>query len=39
MMMQERITEKLKNEYKQTVDQYERIIKQLRADNRHYNEK
>lgn len=38
-MMQERLTEKLKNEHKLTVDQFERVIRQLKTENRHFNEK
>jgi hypothetical protein len=39
MMMQERLAEKLKNEHKLTVDHYERVVKQLKTENRHFNDK
>lgn len=39
MMMQERILEKWKTEHKQTVEHYEKTVRQLKSDNRHLNDK
>jgi len=39
MMMQERILNKWKQEHHQTVEHYEKTIRQVRADNRHLSEK
>ena len=39
MMMQERITDKLKNEHTLTVQQYERVVKQLKTENKHFHDK
>ena len=39
MMMQERIVEKWKGEHKTTVEHYEKVLKGIKAENRHLNEK
>ncbi len=39
MMMQERIVEKWKNEHKVTVEHYDKVVKGLKAENRHLHDK
>ncbi len=38
-MMQERIVEKWKGEHKSTVDHYEKVLKGIKAENKHLHEK
>lgn len=39
MMMQERIVEKWKSEHRVTVDHYEKVLKGIKAENKHLHEK
>jgi hypothetical protein len=39
MMMQERIVEKWKNEHKTTCEHYEKVLRGIKAENRHLNDK
>ena len=39
MMMQERIVEKWKSEHKLTVDHYEKVLRNVKTENRHLNDK
>jgi len=39
MMMQEKIVEKWKNELKATAEQYDKVLRQLKTENKHLYEK